>query len=227
MRVAVLSLTRDRIDYTRHCFETLRQNAGCEFDHFVLDQGSTDGTTEWLDEEFGAERLRSVQFEPTNIGVNRGMNALLDTVRLCGDYDVITKIDNDCEVLTPSTLRDVCALAVRWDAILSPRILGLRSPPPTIGRLEDETAAVDLTQLIGGIFMAVPAHVFTVEKYRHDESGPVWGHDDTRLCSWFRSTGGVTGYVVGYEANHYETTDGQHARYPEYFERRVAEGGPA
>ncbi len=34
---------------------------------------------------------------------------------------------------------------------------------------------------------------------------------------------GSVGYVDGYEANHYETTDGQHARYPEYFARREAE----
>ena len=44
MKFAVLTLTRDRLEYTQHCFETLRQNAGCDYDHYVLDQGSEDGT---------------------------------------------------------------------------------------------------------------------------------------------------------------------------------------
>ena len=49
---AVLTLCRDRLAYTQHCFETLRDNAGCDFDHFVLDQGSMDGTDEWLEQQF-------------------------------------------------------------------------------------------------------------------------------------------------------------------------------
>jgi GT2 family glycosyltransferase len=46
MNVAVLTLTRDRLPYTQHCFATLKENAGCDYDHIVLDQGSTDGTAE-------------------------------------------------------------------------------------------------------------------------------------------------------------------------------------
>ena len=57
MRVAVLSLTRDRLVYTRHCFAKLHEFAGCEFDHYVLDQGSKDGTDEWLTMEYQPEYL--------------------------------------------------------------------------------------------------------------------------------------------------------------------------
>ena len=36
----------------------------------------------------------------------------------------------------------------------------------------------------------------------------------------------LVGQLLDYPVNHYETTDGQHARYPAYFERRRLEGIP-
>ena len=81
------------------------------------------------------------------------MNYLLD--KLEGDYDVVVKIDNDCELMQPGTLRLVCELAQDSDALLSPRILGLRRPPTSTGEftIMGETI-LDIPQ-IGGIFLAV------------------------------------------------------------------------
>jgi GT2 family glycosyltransferase len=194
------------------------------FDHLVLDQGSTDGTAEWLDDEFGAGRLRSAQFEPYNVGIAAGMNALLDVSKVCGAYDVIVKVDNDCELVTPGTLLEVALLAWRWDAVLSPHIAGLRRPPAAITKISDETATVSHMQAIGGIFAAFPAHFFN--GWRCPTDVPVYDGDDD-LMSRARSLGMIVGYVDGYHANHYRTTDGQHEDYAWYFERRVAEGGPA
>jgi GT2 family glycosyltransferase len=159
--------------------------------------------------------------EPENIGINRGMNRVLENLN--GDYDVIVKFDNDCELMQPNTLRDVAALALDGDCILSPRILGLNNPPAAQGEfLIDEERIIDIPQ-IGGIFMAIPAWVF--ERFRFDESRLL--DDDVELCWWFRGQGGACGYVERLTANHYETTSGQHARYPEYFQRTLAEGKPA
>ena len=55
----------------------------------------------------------------------------------------------------------------------------------------------------------------------------VWGMDDANVCHWYRAQGGRCGYVTRLTANHYETTSGQHARYPEYFARTLAEGKPS
>lgn len=218
MRVAVLSLTRDRLPYTQHCFQTLREKAGCGYDHYVLDQGSRDGTVEWLD----AQDDLDVTFLNENIGICPALNLLLEEALNPADYDVVVKFDNDCEVLSPNTLNAVSALALEHDAILSPRIHGLRNPPPIL----KHDNGIDQTAVIGGVFMAVPARVFA-DGYRHDETNPVWGGDDVNLCAWFRRHGGTVGYVTGYDANHYLSTDGQVADIPEYFQRRVMEGGPA
>jgi GT2 family glycosyltransferase len=217
VRVAVLSLTRDRLAYSQHCFATLHKNAGTPFDHYVLDQGSQDGTPIWLIEQ----DLAGLVLERENIGINRGMNQLLD--KLQDGYDVIVKFDNDCELLQPNTLRDVASLVLSGNCFLSPRILGLNNPPPVWGEFTIDREAIMEIPQIGGIFLAVPAKVY--ETFRYNEAALL--DDDVTICWWFRGQGGRCGYVKRLSANHYETTNGQHTRYPEYFQRTLAEGKPA
>ena len=220
LAIAVLSLTRDRLDYTKHCFASLHEHAGIEFDHYVLDQASEDGTQHWLEHEYDPHTLA---LSPDNIGICKGLNVLIAEADLADDYDVIVKFDNDCELTQPNTLRDVCTLVDEGGCILSPRILGLRNPPQPFRELAigDETI-LDIPQ-IGSIFMAVPAWAYG--EFHYDESKIIY--DDVDICAWWRGRGGTCGYVKRLEAWHYETTDGQHERHPEYFARRIREGMPA
>ena len=229
MKIAVLTLTRDRLDYTKHCFAKLEEFAGCEYDHYVLDQGSTDGTAEWLfDEWLRGDGLRFAERRFENIGIPRGMNFLLGEVKKHEGrfqlYDVIVKFDNDCELTQPNTLRDVCKLALEGGALLSPRILGLNNPPPVTRELRIGDEIIQDIHQIGGIFLAAPAWVY--DEFRYSENAPVWGGDDVEICHWFRKQGGTCGYVKRLEAWHYEGTSGQHERYPSYFARTLAEGKP-
>lgn len=223
MRVAVLTLTRDRLAYTQHCFAKLAENAGCEFDHFVLDQGSTDETPRWLDDEF--HRFGALVLKSENVGISRGMNDLLAQIDLT-PYDVVVKFDNDCELTTPNTLRDIATLVhENPNLLLSPQIHGLNAPPPTIMARPVDGHTIHFKNQIGGIFLAAPAALYT--DFRYDENNPTWGMDDVQVCRHWRSQGGWCGYVQGYDANHYETTAGQHERFPDYFATKRAEGLPA
>ena len=215
MNAAVFTLTRDRLEYTQHCFARLTENAGCEYDHYVLDQGSTDGTPDWL----MGQKLRHVSLLDENVGINAGMNQLLEAAIPRG-YDVIVKMDNDCELREPGTVRVCAELALEGNAILSPRILGLQNTPAAQGHFQiGDELIIDIPQ-IGGIFMAVPASLF--DGFRYDERRLLF--DDVDLCWWFRrERGGRCGYVSSLEAWHYETTDGQRARYPTYFARKMKE----
>lgn len=220
MRVGVLSLTRDRLAYSQHCFQTLRENAGCSFDWFVLDQGSQDGTPEWLAEQDDMD----VTYLAENVGIARGLNMLLDKMNTV-DYDVIAHIDNDAEFTQPNTLRDLSELVYEGEAILSPRILGLNNPPiPTRELRIGDEIILDIEQ-IGGICLTAPASWYDWYRYPAEEL-PLWGLDDSHICAAFRMNGGTCGYVKRLEAWHFEGTDGQHERFPSYFERRVLEGGP-
>lgn len=222
MRVAVLSATRDRLAYTKHCFQTLRENAGCAYDHYVYDNASADGTAAWIEDEY---LPHYAYLGVDNVGVSRAMNTLLD-VACQHRYDVYVKFDNDCELLVPGTLSYACeTVTARPDWILSPRILGLNAPPQVNWVTDVAGARVGEVGQIGGIFMAVPGVVFNERGYRHDPGNPTWGMDDVALSGWFRADGGHLGYLLDYEANHYETTDGQIARYPDYWERKKVEMG--
>lgn len=216
MRVAVLSLTRDRLDYSRHCFATLHKHAGIDFHHYVLDQGSTDGTKEWLQDEICEANIHHATWFNENVGVSRGVNELLDWA--IGKYDWYVKYDNDLDLTTPNTLRDSLQDS-NW--ILSPHIQGLDSPPAIEREVDVNGIRVGETTILGGIFMAVPAWVF--DEYRHDESNPIWGMDDVRLVEWFRGRGGRVGYMLDYPANHYLSTAGQRADDPTYYERKTRE----
>jgi hypothetical protein len=218
MRVAVLSLTRDRLAFTQHCFGTLREKAGCDFDHYVLDQGSQDGTFEWLKDEY--RRTNDVVIGiGDNIGVSRGINKLLDDAVPNG-YDVIVKVDNDCELVRSWTL-DVAARVALEGWIVSPHIQGLDSPP-TVER-EEWVAGykIGVPNIMGGIFMAAPAVWY--EMYRHDESNPVWGMDDAKIVDSWRAFGGEVGYLLDFPAFHHLTTQGQREADPQYFARKDAE----
>lgn len=216
MNIAVLTLTRDRLSYTQRCFQTLRDNAGCEFDWYVLDQGSGDGTQQWLLEQDDL----NVTSLGRNIGICRGLNLLLAEAVNPADYDVIVRYDNDCEVTQPGTLATVCEAALSNDMILAPRVLGLRQPPPTLYTIEIDDQTVSATAVLGGIFMAIPAHLFA--HYRYDERNALWTGDEA-ICAWYLARGGVCGYLESVTVNHYLTTDGQQADDPAYWDRKLRE----
>jgi hypothetical protein len=220
VRVAVLTLTRDRLAYTRHCFAKLHELAGCSFDHYVLDQASRDGTVDWL---CGQTIFKGRLLMPENIGCCRGWNRLL--TRCAADqYDVIVTFDNDCELIEPGTLATVAQLAAEHETILSPIICGLMHPPSTISQFQLGEYVIDEKRIIGNIFMAIPSPLLWRDGFRWDERHQVWDGGES-ITQWFRQRGGRCGYVQGFHVNHYKTTLGQVADMPWYFERRVKEGG--
>jgi glycosyltransferase involved in cell wall biosynthesis len=226
VRILVITLTRDRLEYTQPCFRKLRENAGCEFEHWVLDNGSRDYTPQWLTDELNFAGIQAAFLRDENLGISGGMNFVLDKMdEWEEDFDVIVKFDNDCELTEPDTLRTVAELTLAGNAILSPRILGLNNPPQATGTFNIADRTIEDIPQIGGIFLSVPGKWY--DSYRYPTDGPLWGLDDSSICHAYRKTGGRCGYVKGLTANHYETTSGQHARFPEYFQRTLAEGKPS
>ncbi len=226
-RVAVLTFTRDRLAYTAHCFDTLERNAGWAYDHFVLDQASTDKTWGWLQnwskQDAAGERV--IYRGQENVGICAGANMLLDQLDPAR-YDVIVRYDNDCEVTQPDTLKTCAELADRFGVICAPHVLGLNNPPPTLSTVRTGDHLIDSTAILGGIFMTIPSFLFWEHEFRYDETHQKWAGDEA-IVPWWRARGGICGYVHGLTVNHYQTTNGQHARYPDYFRRRALEGAPA
>lgn len=91
MNVAVCFPCWNQRFYTEHCIASVRRNSsGHNVRLVALDNGSTDGTTDYL--QGTVDTLIRL---PTNIGVNRAWNMLLGTALGMPDVEMICLVNND------------------------------------------------------------------------------------------------------------------------------------
>ena len=226
MKVALYTLTRERLDYTKHCFSTLREKAGYSFDHYVVDNGSQDGTDVWLVEEYQAQNPNVIIIlNKENMGISVGSNQALDEMR-GNDYDLIFKMDNDCEVLFEGIIERIVRIYqslpdLSGEYMLSPKVEGIINQPIRARKTMIDDCTIGVTGMVGGLFHVMRGPVY--QRYRFDHSLPKASGQDEGVCGWFRKQGGTCGYIENIRVAHYETTTGQAKRYPEYFQRKWKE----
>ena len=221
MKVAFYTLTRDRLDYSKHCLSLLRRKAGICYDHYVVDNGSTDGTREWLlKNELG---FRQVFLAPENMGISSASNLALDMIwRSCVDYSLIVKMDNDCEIVSDNIMRSIASVfEAKQNIVLSPYVEGINRQPHRGSYEEVAGMKIGYTAIVGGLFHVVPSVLYRDYKYPEDLP-KAWGQDD-HFCAWVKSKGCDVGYAEDLRVNHFETTNGQCKKYPEYFNRKWKE----
>lgn len=230
MKFAIFSLTRDRLAYTKTCFASLREKAGLQFDHYVIDNGSEDGTYDWLLDEYKPYRV--VGFN-ANMGISIASNSavnriLVDTPASEIASTLIIKTDNDCKVITPNILAAFASIyseteAERW--VLSPRVEGINNQPKRVREHSIAGWRIGVTAIVGGLFQVVPASIYRefMADGGFDEKLPRgWGQDDW-LCDWLARNSYAKGYVEDLGVEHYLGTTGQHLDMPSYTERKWSE----
>lgn len=227
MKIAVYTLTRDRLAFTKMAFESLRKKAGYEFDHFVIDNGSEDGSAEWLEGEIREKRIRSLTLNRFNAGISHGSNQALDLILApLAEYNLIVKFDNDCVVQSANVLGQMIEIYESLGSfgptyILSPAVQGINRQPARGRFTQLAGRRVGIVGIVGGLFRCVPRHVYA--GYRYPESLPKAKGQDDHFCDWARKNGAELGYVEGLTVEHYLSTDGQAKEYPAYFERKWQE----
>jgi len=220
MQIAVYSLTRDRLEYTKHCFQTLKEKAGVQYDHYIIDNGSTDGTVEWLKEN--ESQFKKVIYNSENLGISKSSNQALDEISK-QDYDLIIKMDNDCDVVSENILGQIAEIYSDTKKfspkyILSPRVEGIVNQPKRGFYIQLGGRRIGMVSVVGGLFHIVPREVY--QNYRYAENLPKAKGQDETFCGWAKSNGCEVGYIEGLVVNHYETTEGQAKRFPDYFKRK-------
>ena len=93
--IAIIVLALNKLDKTRECLESLRHCTGVTPRVFLWDNGSTDGTTDAIREEF-PEVI--VQRSPVNLGAAAGRNALSAFAIKDCNPDYLLFVDNDAIV---------------------------------------------------------------------------------------------------------------------------------
>lgn len=220
-KVAIYSITYDRLEYTKKCFDRLKKTAGYDFDHFVVDNGSTDGTVECITNH--AKNLQWAIFNKNNVGISKASNQAIDLIG--NKYDIIMKVDNDCYFKNYGWLKAMVDLWKRnHRLVLSCYIEGLKdnpggAPREVYGTLNGEY--LGMTRHLGGICHFVDARAY--KDWRWDDNSFLHGVQDVEFSQFLGTQGYQMAYLENWFAEHLDGTEGQHAKYPEYFERRKHE----
>lgn len=221
MKVAVFTYTRDRLDYTREAFASLREKAGHPYDHFVVDNASSDGTQQYLRDLRARGEVCDLCFNAANAGLHVSATQALARINQ-GVYDLAIKFDNDCRVVTDGVLArivDLYATAVNPRMILSPRVEGIGAQPERVATVRTaQGLTFGMTGHVGGIFLC--ARIEFWNRVPIEYSMPLGWGDDLVWCFEARRMNYVVGYVEDLVVEHMDGVEGQYARYPEYYARK-------
>lgn len=159
--VLVVTLTHNRLETTKRYLGELREKAGYPFFHVVVDNGSTDGTVEWL----RTQDIDLVVGNKKNVGILAGWNQAVATAVYpkphgggCSNPDYILKFDDDCRIITDGILaRCVEFLEAHPLHVVGPEQEGLAQDSEQMPALTDECTDIGgypVLQVthVGGIF---------------------------------------------------------------------------
>jgi RimJ/RimL family protein N-acetyltransferase len=90
-RIPVLFITYNRLGYTKQALEALLQTRR-PVKIYIWDNGSDDGTKEYLESMKDDPKIDHIHFNDYNSGINKAFN---DFIRRYRDGDFIAKVDND------------------------------------------------------------------------------------------------------------------------------------
>jgi glycosyltransferase involved in cell wall biosynthesis len=216
-RVAIFTLCKNRLDYTKRMYESMSKTAGYPFDWYVVDNGSTDGTAKWLD-SIHDERQIYIQRNKKNMGIPYASNQIIDVIKE-GKYDFIMKADND--VLFKSfdwldTMMKIYSVMRPFNLSLYPE--GLSANAGGVHRYAYTSIIgvfLGFVSHLGGMTSMVPAEVY--DKFKWPNASFLRGGNDVLLSSWLNKNSYQLAYMENFQAEHMDTTEGQKKKYPEYF----------
>jgi len=194
MKVAIYTLTQNRLELTKQMMASLDKNTHIPFDHYIIDQGSNDGTVEWL--KTFTYKLGKLYIFPLNqnIGINSGDNFALD--KIGREYDVIIKLDNDAIIETDFWLGK-CLSVLKPKLLLSPFVLGLLDNRGGVPRYAyNKENNLGFTPALGGICLIGHTKAWFEDSGSFPVGMPAdYHHDDMEFCARLKEAGYRFAYV--------------------------------
>ncbi len=188
---AAITITYNRLDLTKKTVTSFYDKTSVDY-HLFIDNGSTDGTAEWLADKY----------DHILLGKNYGITeAFCHAVSKLKGYDYILKLDNDVETVTQDIInRMVTFLKSHPNYAVSPVDLNLlpNFKPKTLRRLKVNGYSVEMTSHTGGAFQLARADVVRdlCRDKRHFQRG------DYMIGHWYRRHGISPAYLTDLEMRH-------------------------
>ena len=158
-KVVVITITYNRLETTKKWLSQLKEKAGYDFYHLIVDNGSTDGTIEYLTKEnyhiLSLDKNYGV-LKAWQIGIEYALNEL--------KADYIVKYDNDCEIITDNILSELMKFYEKncdnyviapFDTILNEEKYA-NFKPRVIHKSKQTGINVKYVTHTGGIFQVLP-----------------------------------------------------------------------
>jgi len=221
-RPAILSLCSNRLFYTKYCFHSLYNNAGMEFDHYVVDNGSTDGTDEWLYRN--RKMFKKLYRNDKNLGIRDGFLCALNDIENDGHEWFITT-PNDLEILTDNIIVHMNKFwnHTKGKYLFGPKVFGIAAQIPIIETKKLHGYNISIIGPTGGGYCAYPIKIFK----EYINSVEMWRA--TGMCKYAENNGIKNVYLNDLHITHFDTNIvdheklknqkkgmGQLKRYPKY-----------
>lgn len=156
--IVVITITCNRLELTKQYLSQLKKKGGYPFKHIIVDNGSTDGTVEWLSDE-GYEILSLDK----NYGIVPAWKYGIKYALKNYNPDFIVKFDNDCEIYTDNVLSKI----LEWykkgcdNYVVAP--LDIMIPdnymPRNLGTAKERGFNIRYVSHTGGMFQVIPKKV--------------------------------------------------------------------
>jgi glycosyltransferase involved in cell wall biosynthesis len=155
-KIVVITVTWNRLHYTKQYLSELKQKGGYLFEHIIVDNGSTDGTIQYL-----IEQGYDVISLNKNVGIWKAFKIAIKYAKEKYKPDYIVKFDNDCEILTDNILLKI----MQWyekgckSYVVAPLDLQIlpTHQPKVIKKITERNEALRYVEHVGGIFLVAPA----------------------------------------------------------------------
>ena len=190
-RVAAITITYNRLDLTKRTVQKFYEKTNVDF-HLFIDNGSTDGTVEWLED-----------YHRILLGKNLGIAAAFYYgVQQLKDYDYILKLDNDVEPVTEDIINKMVDFIEKSGphAVSPPDLMIDPAYYPTILKtIELNGYRVQYTSHTGGAFQLAPIKqtLQMVEQWVALKNG------DWNIGQYYRSIGCPPVYLLDLGMNHF------------------------
>lgn len=197
MKIAVITITCNRLKLTKKYLSELKDKNNTKFEHIIIDNGSTDGTIDWLFENnYTVIRLSK------NIGIFKAFKIGIKYVKENIQPDYIMKFDDDCEMTKFGILDDI----IDWfnsgckSFVVAPLDLDILDThmPQNIRTFKDRGYACRLVKHVGGIFVIAPSDAF----YRIYDAPESLVHEDSLRGKFWWSCGYPILYLEDLKIRH-------------------------